>query len=203
MARPATLYEEHDKDNAELLPAIIAIPEDPCLYSEDATRAYIWARDAWWKGRHSIQEISEIIDVPYWKVRKWVAGTATEYGWAEQKEEVLKNTLRKTVEKEKDRVEYLIKKMVGILGRSVDRLDENKDALSVSEFSSFANSLEKIFKVHQLMLGNPTDIFGVNDASSMTWADVVTKIKENDILDYKETDKVSEKVALRSVEGGR
>lgn len=168
------------------------IPE-PCLYEEDADRAYKWAMDAWWNERESLTNICNIIGVPRWKVNKWVLG---EGGWKEKKIKATKHQIAKQVESEKDRIDHLMKKIFGLLDRSVERLSDEMHVLSISEFNTFAGAAEKLFKIRQLMLGNPTDIFAEQGAAEVTWDKVIRRLKTVDILDFEAAAETAEKKAL-------
>lgn len=163
--------------------------KEPCLYEEDADQAYEWALDAWWNERESATSICNIIGIPRWKLSQWMYGPD---GWKERKAKEIKKAITKQVENDKDKIQSLMAKMFKLLDRSVTRLSDDQHVLSVSEFNSFAGSVEKLFKVRQLMLGNPTDIFAEQGASDLTWDKVLHRLKTVDILDFEQTDKMTE-----------
>ena len=157
---------------------------EPCLYEEDPEKAYLWARDTWWRGRESAKDIAGIIDIPAYQLNTWINGRGQTLGWKEHKEDYNKKYLRRLLISDRERIDDTLKKMYGVVEQSVDRLLDNNHILSISETNSFTSSIEKLFKVRQLIMGSPTDIFAGDMRGEVTWATVVNKIKEVDILDY-------------------
>lgn len=180
-AREEMPHEEELKN----LPAKLEVPKEPCLYDENPLQAYMWARDAWWRGRESANSIANIINVPYYRVQTWIQGYGDEEGWKAAKARVLSRQFQRYQEDEAEKVEKILSKMFSLLGHSVEKLLDDNAKLSISEFRSMASAAENLFKMRQLMLGRSTEILGVGDNKDVTWDNIVQKIREVDILDYK------------------
>ena len=184
------------EEELENLPNKPEVPKEPCLYEENPLQAYMWARDAWWRGRESAKSISEIIDVPLYRVNTWVQGYGDQEGWKAAKARVLSRQFQRYQEDEAEKVEKILSKMFSLLGGSVEKLLDANVQLSVGEFRTMASAAESLFKMRQLMLGRSTEIFGVGDNKDVTWDNIVQKIREVDILDYKEVKNISEAKVL-------
>jgi len=182
------------------LPAVEYIEQDePCDYHEHPVAAKLWARDAWWKGKYTLAEIAEAINVSERIIGVWIKGTQRFRGWSKEKELYDRKHLTKSIGRNSVRMESLITKMLSILERSAHNLIDNRHSLSVAEFNQFLNGFEKLFKTKQLERGQPTDIFA-EGASAPTWSEVVDRMKSVDILDYSELERKTVEIVGRESE---
>lgn len=177
--------KEKEQELAELLPAIYCkIPEEPKNFREFPTEAKLWARAAWWSGKYSVPEIAESIGVKDQAVYTWVRGTAHVKGWAEDKEKEDQKALRKAVKNNSNRMQSLMDKMLTVLEKTVHGIIDENRRLSVDEFTKVTNAFEKIFKLRQLEMGKPTEIFAGDNGELPTWSEIREKLAAVDIPEY-------------------
>lgn len=182
LGRPKT--KKSSEPTSPNLPAVVDIPLEPCDYEINKYQAYLWARDAWFRERETAVDIAEIINVPMHKVNQWIHGQGGKEGWKAAKARFSENLFKRFRQDEKEKVTNLLHKMLEVLGNSAEYILSTNQKLNVTEFNTFCNAFEKLFKTRQLLLGQATDILGVGEYKDVSWANIVQRIKAVDILDY-------------------
>lgn len=176
---------ENEKEYGKLLPAIYCqIPEEPCDYTVEPTKAKLWARSAWWTGKYSAVELAEHINAPLRTLQNWIRGTRYHTGWAEDKDKADARAISRAVASNTIRMDKLLTQLISALEKSASMiLDENRH-LTVDEFNKLTNAFEKIFKLRQLELGRPTEIFAGEDGKLPTWSEIRAKIEAVEVPAY-------------------
>ena len=182
--------KDREKELDKLLPALYSkIPEEPVDFQQFPTEAKLWARAAWWSGKYSVPEIAEAINTPDITVYKWIRGNSIRPGWADDKEKADKRALVGAVRSNTVRMDKLMTKMLTVLETTIRRVIEENSQLTVDEFGKITNAFEKIFKIRQLELGRPTEIFAGEDGQMPTWMEIRKKLEE---VDYVEVEMVKD-----------
>lgn len=143
----------------------------------------------------SLAKIAEAIEVNQLTVQAWVNGNRTHEGWAKEKERIERDVVKRRLKSNRDRIDYVLSKVLTVLETTVDRVVNHREELGVSEFNQFVGSFERIFKLKQLEMGAPTEIFKTEDGKSLTWDAIRKEIQSVDILDYS-----SENYSVENVE---
>lgn len=173
--------EEAEARLNELLPVIFSqIPEEPVDYHTRPTEAKLWCRAAWWSGKYTIGQLSDAINATSFQISSWIHGTKHRRGWAVDKEIADKKALSGAVRDNTVRMEATLSNMLSLLESSTVKLLEENATLPPAEFNMFMNAFDKLFKLRQLEMGRPTEIFAEN-GSAMTWSDIRKKIEEVEV----------------------
>lgn len=175
------------------LDPVLEIPEelrevsvDPPNYEEEPFMAELWAKRAYWVGT-SNKDIAAAINAPTVVVTHWVNGIGKfRTSWRDEKAKYLEKVAKKIVPQYRERFKYALEDMMTVVERSVATMIDNQDALSPTQLRQFVSSMKEIFTMNQLLMGEPTDIFANGKEKAITWAEIVTKIQDVDILDYDE-----------------
>lgn len=171
---PATIQVRIEGEDLE-------IPQWPTAGND----VYEWCKLQWMRDAMSTEDMAVLTGVNRNRISGWISGSSRKdgKGWRHEREERLKQAVSIHLADESKRVQRLLDNMFGILERSVAKLVDERTELGVAAMQKFTTSVESLFKIRQLMVGNPTDIYA--DAGVQTWADVVKKLRAVDILDYK------------------
>lgn len=190
------LFTEHEEEVSNL-PAVIKEPTEPCPYSENATQAYLWARTAWWRKWDTLKGISQAIEVPQWKIKKWIYEDG---GWKDLKAKENQRQLTKLIDGDLEKIDNLLTKIFRVLDASVEKVLDENQVLTIQEFGSLTSSAEKVFKIRQLLMGSPTEIFAGDGAKGedVTWSTMIEKLREVDIIDVADFKKVADKKASKA-----
>lgn len=186
--------KERDEELRKLLPAIYSkIPDEPADFQQHPTEAKLWARAAWWSGKYSVPEIAEAINTPDITVYKWIRGNSHKPGWADDKEKADKRALVGAVRSNTVRMDKLMTEMLTVLETTIKRVIEENSQLTVDEFGKITNAFEKIFKIRQLELGRPTEIFAGEDGKMPTWMEIRQKLEEVDYVEVKSVEDLGDR----------
>lgn len=176
---------EKEEELAKLLPIVFSkIPDEPKDFHTHPTEAKLWARAAWWSGKYSVNEISEAINLKEATIYTWIRGNSRVKGWADEKDEADKKALKKELRNNSIRMKTLMEQMLTVLEKTVVGIIDENRRLSVDEFTKVTNAFEKIFKLRQLELGKPTEIFAGEDGKLPTWTEIRERMKEVDVPEY-------------------
>lgn len=157
------------------------VPLDPPNYEEDPYLALLWAKDMWWRRIYTVNEICRLTRMPVHRLKKQLVGNKNEYGWVEEREKVQASLLRRTIQNDQARIDSLLQNILSVLEESTAAIMANGEGLTVEQYGKFIDSFDKLFKVRQLIIGSPTQIYG----GDMTWEKVLEKLRQVDIIEYK------------------
>ena len=184
MTREPTLAEATDLANLPYVndhPDGEEVSKSPPDFREDVHGALLWAKDKWWKRLRTHKEICEETHMPMHVLKARLMGDKYATGWVTERERAYKKVLQSTLATERLRIDKLLERMLGILEESTLSYMANSEELTLKQYDTFLTSFEKLFKMRQLIMGNPTEIYQQAD---MTWDKVLAKLKTVDILDY-------------------
>lgn len=177
----ASVDKEAEERLKELLPVVFCkIPEEPLDYHTHPTEAKLWCRAAWWSGKYTIAQLSDSINASHQIIGTWIHGTANRKGWAADKEASDKRAIKHVVRDNTIRMEATLSNMLTLLETSTIKLLEENATLPPAEFNMFMNAFDKLFKLRQLEMGRPTEIFAEN-GSQLSWTDIAQKMREVEI----------------------
>jgi len=175
--------------------------DPPPQYSKDPTETKAWVKQRWWKKVNTLAELTELTGVPKATLENWIYGISLkdrenggfrkQKGWAAERDAQIEKKLKKVITDDSNRINLLIHKMLSILEESTKKFADTNEVLSLEQYTMFINAFEKLFKTRQLILGNPTEIYG-QGTSQITWEQVLEKLRKVDIIEYKHLGKVVE-----------
>lgn len=162
--------------NDNQYPLVAEIPEDPPSYLDRPAEAKLWAKHAWLNRVASSSQIADSILCNPVTVNGWIVK------WKQEIVQVESKALASSVRKFSKRLEVVFDKMLTVYERSAEKMLEQNVLLGLGDMKGFSSSLESVFKMRQLETGQPTEIHATDRPA--TWADVLNKLKEVDIVEY-------------------
>lgn len=151
---------------------------DPPLHGVEPAKARDWAMRAWMTGSWTNIDIAKAIGTSREIVWRW----CRQDGWLELREEANLKAAKAVVKLTSADIKEVLGKALKTIKRSIDAYDEEDKVLNPSEMSQVAGVFERLFKVSQLLGGNPTEIL-----QGASLHDVMLKLRTVDIIEYQST----------------
>jgi hypothetical protein len=152
---------------------------DPPPYTErgGGKELRAWALDKYLLG-YKQSDIAKALGLPLNNVHYWSKAD----GWDDAKDEAAEDAIREVVVLSADRIKTTLANTLTVIERNVKHYKEQDEPLTISEVDKLTNIFERLFKVSQLVTGNPTEIF---QGENITIHTILAKLKEVDVIEYK------------------
>lgn len=165
----------HPKPTPEEREKSLKMLGDPPEHGVEPAKAKDWAMRAWMTGNWGNTDIARAIGTSREVVWRW----CRQDGWLELREEANLKAARAVVKLTSGDIKEVLGKALKTIKRSIDAYDEEDKVLNPSEMSQVAGVFERLFKVSQLLGGNPTEIL-----QGASLHDVMLKLRTVDIIEY-------------------
>ena len=151
---------------------------DPPPYTErgGGQELRAWALSKYLLGYQQV-EIAKAIGLPVNNISYWAKAD----DWAGEKEAAAQEAIKEVVVLSSNRIKATLSNTLSLIESNINRYKEQDEQLTISEVDKLSTIFERLFKVSQLVTGNPTEIF---KGENVTLTTILAKLREVDVIEY-------------------